>query len=120
MIINITQSKIFTCDPAIRFAKEYQLPKNSWEELWRKYKILEYSNGDLRDFLFIKYARNLNTISMHRWLIRGRIYEISAPLIKMGVQHVNTEIFGPLEEIVMNELVKSFKNGAIVKSKIII
>jgi hypothetical protein len=120
MIIDLTQSRIFTCDPATRFAKEYQLPKGTWTELWRRYKLLEYTNGDLRDYMFLKYARNLSHPTMYRWLAKAEIYHIVNPLMKEGVKHVNTVIFGDLEEFVMNELVKSIKNGAIGVSKAII
>lgn len=120
MIINITCSRIFTVDPAIRFAKEYALPQESWNELWRRYKLLGYSNGDLRDYLFIKYARNLKHASMYRWIARGEIYTVTKPLVKLGVEHVNSSIFGDYEEYLMNELVKPLKNGAVKKSQSII
>ncbi len=120
MIIDLTISKIFTRNLDNRFAREYALPAGVWLEVWRRYKLLEYSNGDLRDFLFIKYARNLNTTSMSRWIIRGEIYSIANPLIKKGVKHVNTEIFGEYEEFLMNELVKPLRNGATRKSDSII
>lgn len=120
MIINIKNSKIFTDDPAARFAREYSLPQESWNELWRRYKLLEYTNGDIKDFMFMKYARNLHPSTVYRWIVRGRVYEILYPHIKNGVIHVNTEIFGDLEEIVINELVKPLKNGASKESKAII
>ncbi len=120
MVINITKSKIFKLDPSIRFSKEYGLPRDVWAEIWRRYKMLDYSNGDLRDYLFLKYARNLNWMSMYRWICRGEIYMITNPLIKKGVVHVNSSIFGQYEEYVMNELVKPLKNGAVGKAESII
>ena len=120
MIINIRKSKIFTLDPSIRFSKEYGLPKDVWQEVWRRYKLLDYSNGDLRDYLFLKYARNLSFPAMGRWINRGEIYMITNPLIKEGVEHVNSRIFGDYEEYVMNELVKPLKNGATSKAESII
>ncbi len=112
MIISLIDSQIFTCDPDLRFSKEYALPKGAWIEVWRRYKLLDYSLGDLRDFIFIKYGRNPNPSSIFRWVARTKIYEISNPLIKKGVRNVNTEIFGELEIYVINELVKPLKNGA--------
>lgn len=120
MIISIRKSKIFTTDPAVRFAKEYGLQKNVWNEVWRRYKLLNYSNGDIRDYLFLKYARNLSFNSMNRWITRGEVYVIVKPLIEMGVVHVNTVIFKEYEEYVMNELVRPLKNGAIKKSESIL
>lgn len=120
MIINITKSKIFTVDPSIRFSKEYGLSRDVWAEVWRRYKFLDYSNGDIRDYLFIKYARNLNFMSMKRWIQRGEVYMISNPLIQKGVIHVQSRIFGDYEEYVMNELIKPLKNGATNKAETII
>ncbi len=112
MIISIRKSDIFTKDPAVRFAREYAVPKDVWNELWRKYKLLDYSKADLRDFLFIKHARNLHPTTINRWITRGEVYMIAQPLIKKGVQNVNTEIFREYEEFLINELVKSLKYGA--------
>lgn len=120
MIIDLTQSQIFTTDPDVRFAKEYSLPKGVWLELWRRYTLLEYSNGDLRDFLFVKHLRNLHYNSMARWIIRSEVYSIANPLIKKGVRHVNTGIFKDHEEYVIKELVKPIKYGSATESKIII
>lgn len=120
MIINITKSKIFTLSPDKRFSKEYALPQGVWIEIWKRYMLLAYSNEDLRDYLFIKYARNLQRSSMNRWLTRGKVYETCKPLIKKGVVHVNTEIFGNSEDFVIKELIKPLQNGASVKSKSII
>ncbi len=120
MIIDITRSKIFKVEPSLRFSREYGLPQDVWKEVWRRYKFLDYSNGDLRDYIFIKYARNLNFNSMKRWIYRGEVYMISSPLVKKGVIHVNSAIFGDYEEYVMNELTKPLKNGATNKSESII
>ena len=120
MIINLTKSTIFTLEPSVRFSKEYGLPKQAWTEVWKRYKLLEYSNGDIRDYLFLKYARNISWSAMNRWLARGEIYVITKPLIEKGVIHVNSSIFKSYEEYVMNELVKPLKNGATNKSESIL
>lgn len=120
MIIDITRSKIFKVAPSNRFSNEYGLPKDVWTEVWRRYKLLEYSNGDLRDFIFIKYGRNLTWEAMKRWIQRAEVYSISHPLIEKGVIHVQSSIFGDYEEYVMNELVKPLKNGAVRKTQSIL
>lgn len=120
MIINITISQLFTVDPAIRFSKEYGLPQDVWPEIWRRYKLLDYTRSDLHDYIFIKYARNLDNKAMRRWIERAEIYSITKPLVKMGVQHVNSSIFGDYEEYIMNELVKRIKDGGTSDSKSIL
>ncbi len=120
MIIDLSKSKIFTQDPALRFAKEYALPKDTWDKIWRRYILLQYSNGDLRDYIFIRYGRNLHFMAMQRWIIRAKVYEIAQLDLKRGRTQANTVIFGELEEFVMNELVKPLRNGGNTKSKSII
>ncbi len=120
MIINIQKSTVFTLNPSLRFAKEYGLPHSVWNEIWRRYKLLEYSNGDIRDYLFLKYARNISWTAMNRWLYRGEIYMITKPLIDKGVVHVNSQIFKEYEEYVINELVRPLRNGASKQPKSII
>lgn len=112
MIITIRKSQLFITDPAIRFAKEYAVPQEAWNEMWRRYKLLGYSPSDMRDYIFIKYARNLTSDAINRWIKRGEVYTIAKPLIKMGVIHVNSAIFKDYEEYVMNEMVKPLKGGA--------
>lgn len=120
MILNIRKSKLFIADPSLRFSKEYGIPKEAWNEVWRRYKLLEYSNGDIRDYLFTKYGRNLTFNSMKRWIARGEVYSIAKPLITMGVVHVNSVIFKEYEEYVMNELVRPLRNGGITKTESIL
>jgi hypothetical protein len=116
MIIDLSKSKIFTLEPSVRFSKEYGLPKEVWNEVWRRYKFLNYSNGDIRDYLFIKYARNISYPAMGRWITRGEVYMIAQPFIKKGAVYVNSIAFCDYEEYVMNELTKPLKNGATTKA----
>jgi hypothetical protein len=120
MLLDITKSTIFKLNPSIRFSKEYGLPKEVWYEFWRRYKFLDYSDSDLKDYLFLKYARNISYSAIGRWIMRGEVYMIAKPLIEDGVIHVNSNIFGNYEEYVMNELIKPLKNGASNKSESII
>lgn len=120
MILNIRNSSIFTNEPAVRFAKEYGLPTGVWSEIWRRYKLLDYTNTEIKDYVFIKYGRNLTYPAVGRWIKRGEVYLITKPLIAKGVVHVNSVIFKEYEEYVMNELVRPLKDGATKKSKSII
>lgn len=111
---------MFTTDPDTRFAKEYAVPKGTWRELWRRYKLLDYSNGDLRDYMFIKFARNLSYNTMQRWILRSEVFTISHPLVLKGVQHVNTSVFKDYEQYVMDEITRTFKYGGGQDSRILI
>jgi hypothetical protein len=120
MILNIRKSNIFKTNPAERFAKEYQLPFEAWNEVWRRYKLLEYSHKDIKDYLFIKYARNLNPKSIDRWILRTEVYGIASPLIEKGVEHVNSEIFKQYEQQLMDYLFQTMKSSGQGQSRIII
>lgn len=120
MIINLLESDFFTKDPDIRFAREYLLPNGTWKELWRRYKLLEYTNQDLRDYLFIKHARNLSAKSVDRWIARNEIYLLAQPAVNMGAKMVNTSIFGKYEQKVIDDLTKQIRWGGGKKSNIII
>lgn len=120
MLIDLTKSTIFTKDPGIRFAKEHALDKSVWPEVWRRYKLLDYSNGDLRDYLFVKHGRNLAFNTMTRWLLCGEIYMRAKPFLDKGVTTVNTVIFRDLEQQVIDELTKQVRWGRSVKPKTII
>jgi hypothetical protein len=74
----------------------------------------------MRDYLFIKHARNLSFTSMWRWIIRSEIYSISNRFLKDGARYVNSDVFGEFEENVMKELVKQHKYGDSLNSKSII
>lgn len=111
MIINLRESKLFTLDPDVRFAKEYQVPLGTWKELWRRRELMDYTNEDLRDYLFIKYVRNLSNRTIERWINRSKIYIIARPFVQKGVVHANTEIFGDLEQYVLDDLTRSLRDG---------
>lgn len=82
---------------------------------------MDYTSEDLRDYFFIKHARKINHKGMKRWILRSEVYTVTNPLIKKGVQHVNTEIFNQYEQFVMDELTKQLRyGGALYDSKTII
>lgn len=120
MLIDLSKSKLFTTDPSLRFSKEYAVPIETWKELWRRYKLLEYSNGDLRDYLFVKHARSLSYNSMERWLRCGEIYMLSRPVLDKGAKLVNSVIFGTFEQHVIDALTKQLRSGRSGDSKTII
>lgn len=120
MILNLTKSKLFKKHPDTRFSEEYTVPKGAWNEIWRRYKLLDYSPADIKDFVFVKYARSLSYPTISRWIFRTEIYSISAPLIKKGVVHANSEIFKEFEEELMNELLKTMQYDDTNSSRTII
>lgn len=120
MILDLTKSTLFKVNPDDRFAREYQIPKGVWTEVWKRYKLMDYTHADIKDYLFIKHMRNISYVSIGRWIVRTEIYSIANPLVQEGVKHVNSEIFRQFEQQLMNELVKELKSGVTTHSKTII
>ncbi len=120
MILNLTKSRLFKVNPDKRFSDEYSVPKGVWDEVWKRYKLHDYTHSDIKDYLFIKHVRNVSFVSIGRWIIRSEIYSIANPLIKEGIVHVNSEIFNQFEQQLMSELVREIKSGVSSHSKTII
>lgn len=120
MIIDLSQSQLFTIDPDLRFAKEYGVPLGTWKTLWGRYKLLDYSNGDLRDYLFVKHARNISYTSMTRWINRTEVYERGMAILSMGAKMANTNVFGDFEQYVLDEITKNMRASVSSDSRAII
>ncbi len=120
MIIDLSKSKLFTVAPDVRFAREYQLPKGIWTELWRRYKLLAYEPNELCEYLQIKTGKQTNERRINRWIARTEIYSIAFPYLKKGGKYVNTEIFRDYEKLVLNEFTKHIRFNGTTDSRIII
>ena len=99
MLIHLNKSKLFTEDPAIRFAKSYSLEEDTWKELWKRYKLMDYSVSDLCEYMKIKTGQEIIDMSMRRWLMRAEIYLRAKPFIEKGATTVTTEFFGHLKRM---------------------
>lgn len=111
MIIQLNQSKLFTTDPAKRFAWEHKVSEDIWRELWRRHKLLEYDTSELCELFYIKVGCSISRRVMNRWIFRGEIYMKARPMMDKGVQAVNSAFFGDLEQRVINEIMKHLKTG---------
>lgn len=109
MIIYINKSKLFTVDPAKRFGKEFNVDPLIWNEVWRRYKLLEYSVPELREYIYIKTGRKTNDKTINRWITRAEIYSKAKPALKMGVETVVSSFFNELEKQVIDELSKNIR-----------
>ena len=107
MIIYITKSKLFTEDPAIRFAEQYHVKPKLFHELFRRYTLGNYDSDALCGYFQYKTGKKLHKKALSRWIFRGKVYNKSKPVVSMGVQAVSSSFFGPLETELVNELVKN-------------
>ena len=120
MIIDLSKSALFTVHPDERFATELGLPLGTWTEMWRRYKLLGYDEGELRDYLKLKTGKETSKRQIKRWIIRTEIYSLAAPMIKKGATYATTELFRDFEQDVMNEILKHMRSGGTKDTRILI
>lgn len=118
MLINLTKSDLFTVDPAVRFARNYDVPQQLWTEMWRKYKLLDFTHKELREYFQMKTARRISQRNLNRWIFRSEIYSMARPMMKEGVKTVNSYFFKEYELKVQNEIIKHLKYGVTKDSRI--
>lgn len=111
MIINITKSKLFTTDPTIRFARQYKVPHDLWKEIWRRHKLLDYSISEMCEIYQIKSGKKIKRRKMDEWVFRSEVYTLTNGILNKGVQAVNSNFFGDLENRVVNEVLRHIKYG---------
>lgn len=109
MIIKLSESKLFTKDPALRFAREYNVSPKLWNELWKRYILLEYDYDGLCGYFQYKTNRRPNARSLKRWIVRTEIYCRAQHIINMGVRVVDSTYFDKFEQDVIDELTKSMR-----------
>ncbi len=118
MLIRLKNSRLFTTHPSKRFAEEYQVEENLWNEMWKRYKLLDYSVVDLADLFNIKSGKVIERRYIKRWLFLSEIYIIAQPAREMGVEVINTERFGELEQKLIEEVTRHMKSGSTQDSRI--
>jgi hypothetical protein len=118
MLIKLHNSRLFDTSPAIRFGEQYQVPETLWTELWKRYKLLDYSIADLSDYFHLKSGKPIKRRYMKRWIFLNEIYILAKPARDMGANVINTELFGDLEDRVVEEITRHMKSGSTSNSRI--
>ena len=111
MIIHLKKSKLFTVEPAKRFAREFNVDEKIWIEAWFRYKVKEYSVNDLRDYIHTKTGRKPTYLSVHLWVTRTEVYSKAKEAFKMGGSVVVSSFFGEYEDFVIKQITKHIKSG---------
>lgn len=120
MLVKLKSSKLFSTRPSRRFADEYDVPECVWEELWRRYKMLDYTIPDLADYFEIKAGRKIKRRYMKRWLFLGEVYLKTKNAREMGAEVINTSMFGKLEPRVVGEVTRHMRRGSTKNSRIML
>jgi hypothetical protein len=117
MIIKLDSSKLFTVEPAKRFAKEFNVDEKVWIQCWLKYKLLDLNITELCEYVYIKTGRKPSYNSISRWIIRTEIFSRALEARKMGANTVVSTFFGIYEEDVINEISRNMKAGLAKNSR---
>lgn len=120
MIIHLTKSKLFTVDPADRFAGEHGVSPKVWKEMWRRYKLLEYKPHELASYYHFTVGSRISTKAVHRWIVRTEIYCMSEVVTQKGVRVVKSEYFKALEPEVVKEVTRNMKYSGTRESRILV
>lgn len=120
MLIKLKKSKLFTVEPAKRFAKEFKVDEKVWIDAWLKYKLLDYTIPELCEYIHFKTHRQPSYNSISRWIIRTEIYSIARDAVKMGATTADSSFFGIYEDNVLNELLKNMKYSDTKSSRSIV
>lgn len=120
MIIKLLSSKLFTEDPAVRFGREYGVPKKIWDEIWKRHLFYEYDSDGICGYFTYKTGRKANAQSLRRWIVRTEIYCRAQEVITKGARVVDSEYFGKFEQDVLDELTKNMKYSGKQDSRTIV
>lgn len=120
MIINIRKSILFTIDPDIRFSKEYDLPIGTLKDIYRRYKLLDYTINELCEFHKMKTGKETSKKSMKRWMWRTEVYAMTLPILEKGVETVTSSFFKEHEWKVIKELTRNLQSSVHKNTKTLI
>ena len=120
MLIKIHSSRLFDTEPARRFAVKYNVSPDLWCEIWKRYKLLQYTVPDLADYFHLKVQKQIKRRNISRWIFLTEIYFLVQPARDMGVRVINTEMFGDWEERVIQEITRHLKDGSTHSSNIMV
>lgn len=120
MIIHLKKSKLFTVEPAQRFAKEYKVPKGIWYEIYKRHALLEHDSIALRGFFLLKTNKKLSDDALQRWIIRTEIYVRAQHVIRLGVEVADSSYFGQFEAPLLQELTRGMQFGVTRESRTIV
>lgn len=120
MLLKVHKTRLFDTHPARRFAEQYNLSEDVWLEMWKRYKILDYTIKDLADYFHIKSGKQIKHRYVKRWLFLTEIFIIVKPAREKGANVIDTCIFGKLEMQVIEEITRHLKDGSTSKSGIMV
>lgn len=120
MLIKLYSARILSQDPTKRFAKRHNVDEGIWLELWKRYKILDYSVDEMSEYFTLKTKKILKPRQIRRWIFLSEVYTLTKPAREKGARVISTEMFGPLEEKVVLEITRGMRECGSKKSNILV
>lgn len=120
MLVKLRNSQLLFHDPSKRFARTYGVPEQLWVELWKRYKVLEYSVPELVEYFNIKSHKSVRPRQIKRWLFLTEVFILTKPAREKGALVISTDMFGKLERKVIDELTRGMRECGSKKSNIIV
>lgn len=111
MLVKLRNSRLFDTSPAIRFGNQYGVSHDVWTELWKRYSLLEYTPRELAEYFLIKTGKQVKERQIKRWIFLTEVFTKTKPARDKRALVISTEIFGPLEDKVIEELTRHMKNN---------
>jgi len=107
MLVKLKESKLFTVDPAVRFAKEYQVSPKIWHEMWKRHLFYEYDLDGLCGYFQYKTGKRIKPHKVTLWIQRSYFYSKANHIIRLGQRVVDSQYFGIHEQPLIKELTKN-------------
>lgn len=99
--------RLFCEDPRKRFARVFNCHFDVWADAWRRYKYLDYSIEESREYLIFILKKPISRIRMKRWIDRTEAYNKAQVALKKGVKEVQEDYFGKLAPMIIREINKN-------------
>lgn len=120
MLVKLRNSRLFDTDPSRRLGWEYGVDENLWTELWKRYKVLNYTIPEMAEYFQIKSKKVITRRQVKRWIFLTEVFVLTKPARDMGAKVINTEMFGELEHWVVEEVTRGMKHSGAKKSNVIV
>lgn len=104
------QRRFFIQDPALRFSREFNCSPSVWREVWKRYKFLDYTKDEAKEYLILTLHQPISHRRFDRWIKRTEIYTRAQVALKSGAQQVNINYFKPFTSFILEEINKKKYN----------
>lgn len=106
MLISLNR-RLFKEDPVYRFSRSFKCHPDIWRNVWRKHKILDYTEDEAYEYLVFILRINIRKERFKRWVKRTEAYNKAQLALNKGAKEVTKDYFGNIQEFVIREIQKN-------------